>query len=186
MEEDSEAEKTASAGPIINIDNDNNVITSVVNEEIFEPSSVIRKMKSSSLCWKFLFFKGKEGTPQMSKVFCKLCTPAVCLPYNSSTSNLVDHMKRRHKEEFEKAEIDDQENKIKPPENKISNYLSNSQSKVYKWPKTSPKWKEATHQMAKWLCKSTAPDHQPSWKIKDLLNSWHSSRLNSKFLVNKP
>lgn len=58
MEKDSEAEKTASAGPIINIDND--------NKEIFEPSSVIRKMKSSSLCWKFLFFKEKEGKPQMS------------------------------------------------------------------------------------------------------------------------
>merc|ERR1719509_690969 len=100
--------------------------TNIENEEIFEPSTVIRKMKGSSLCWKFLFFKGSaaEG-PHMSKVFCKLCTPSVCLVYNSSgsTSNLVDHMKRHHKTEYEKAEKENHENKIETPDNKIFNNM---------------------------------------------------------------
>ena len=74
-------------------------------EERFAPSTVVRKMKTSSVCWDFLYFKGsKSKGADKSKVFCKLCSNSTSLPYNNSTSNLIDHMKRHHRVEYEKAE----------------------------------------------------------------------------------
>ena len=65
---------------------------------------VIKKSNKRSLAWEFFEFRGKslkEG-PIEKEVYCNLCSCKV--PYNSSTSNLLDHVRRKHESELIEAE----------------------------------------------------------------------------------
>ena len=127
--------------------------------EWFEPSEVLKDVKSA--VWDFFKFKGtKAEGPSKSKVYCSLCIEAKKDPsvaYSGGTSNLATHMKNHHPDQYSQV--------AKKPPNKITAYMndrSNSKSQ-YKWPKSSPMWKNTTKALAKWLCKSS----RPSQLVKD-------------------
>ena len=94
----------------IDIDSATNVDEPEEDEEKhFEASKVFRKFTPTSLVWKFFLFKGtKLKGPDDSNVVCKLCLDsddqARCnksIPYSNSTSNLLDHLKKHHKAEYD-------------------------------------------------------------------------------------
>jgi hypothetical protein len=129
----------------------------------FEPTVVLKTVKSS--VWGFFYFKGtKAKGPETLNVYCKLCKEGVkrkIVAYCGGTSNLKSHMMSWHKAEYDKAETEDKNPKI--AKNPITDHFGTQAKKVYKWPKTSSKWKNLTMALAKWLCK----DSRASYMVED-------------------
>ena len=77
----------------------------------FKASEVL---KSSSIVWNFLFFKGtKEAGPSKDKVYCRLCKDSKrgTIVYSKSTTNLKEHLKVHHPFELRKEEEKDVKSK---------------------------------------------------------------------------
>ena len=123
----------------------------------FPYEKVIKKSNKRSLAWEFFEFWGKslkEG-PIEKEVYCKLCSCKV--PYNSSTSNLLDHVRRKHESELIEAEKKSKE--ANKPKSDIRKFVisDSSNNNVRKWGKESLQWKTATEKLAKWCCKNNRP-----------------------------
>ena len=98
---------------------DSSVVVGIQEEEeivTFEADKVFSKKfdRNRSLIWNFFAFKGKRGLgpigQETKEVFCNICSKE--LKYSGATSNLWDHVKRRHENELKAVE--DKKNKKIP------------------------------------------------------------------------
>jgi hypothetical protein len=131
-------------------------------EEEYEPRQVLESV--SSIVWEFMTFKGIKGKGvDKSRVYCKLCKGKKTkgkkegIPYSGGTSNLTTHLTNNHHNELKEKEAEGKKvNKNeKKEEPSVKSFFSADKKKVYKWPKTSPKWKEKTMMIAKWFAKDS-------------------------------
>ena len=72
----------------------------------YNPNTVLKRY-NHGLAWQFFSFKGtKEAGPDKSTVYCSLCSIAIKYYHkNSSTTNLREHLKSVHWEEFHAAKV---------------------------------------------------------------------------------
>ena len=102
------------------------------------------------------------------RVFCNLCHdkvlgkkhPGLC--YKSTTSNIIDNLKRRHTLVYNKAE-NEKANNNEAGKNTVLNYFGEKTTIKYKWRKSGIKWRNATQSLATWLC----ADSRPSYLVED-------------------
>ena len=154
--------------------NDNSELSQLISddedeERTYEPSKVLEQ-KPSSIVWTFFVFKGsKKNGLDKSQVFCSLCLtasesdesgkkkPVKPIKYQTTTSSMLYHLEKFHKEALEAAKKEESKSKSSKnvPGNLITSYATSS--KVVKWPKGSHKWKDATEKLAKWMVKEIRP-----------------------------
>ena len=132
-------------------------------EKYFEPKSVLSQAPRSPY-WAFFKFKGTEKTgPADSKILhCMLCLESENkkmrkkdMVYTGGTTNLKSHLEHHHKEKIQ--EIEEKSKKSSSSQQSIVNFAFKSSSSVKKWPKSSPRWVEATRNLAIWIITSSRP-----------------------------
>ena len=129
-------------------------------ERMYEAVSVLKKIPTS-LAWRFMHFKestSRKGADQ-SRVYCKLCDgqkKQIGIPYSGSTSNLVNHLKSNHSQEYFEVEKGIEKKKETDKNaNSIKNHFEAKE--IPKWSKSSFKWKEMTMMISKWVAKDSRP-----------------------------
>ena len=117
----------------------------------------VLKRPPASIVWKFFKFRKVENkSNDISRVYCMLCEGKrrdLGMPYISSTTNLMTHLKRDHPEYYT-AEMEDVKNKADSKKEPIKEFFNASE---VKWSKSSEKWKSLTMALAKWFVKNTRP-----------------------------
>ena len=98
---------------------------STEGDKKFDASVVLNCRKMKSKVWKFFFFKGtSDKGPDKSRVICKLCEQSKrgkigSIPYISSTTNLMNHLKVWHPKECKKEKTEE-EKKADHNKNRLS------------------------------------------------------------------
>ena len=140
------------AGEVIQSDEESEAGTEIE----FQPKKVLQTV--SSIAWRFFVFRGtKEAGPKKEKVFCRLCPKShTGFAYNSSTTNLTDHLKRNHKDELksEQKEIEGDAEKVTSKQPPASDFFKKH---VVKWSTSSNRWKEVTKVLTKMIIKDRRP-----------------------------